>query len=64
MLYRNGEETEDRKKRIYELLSSKFRVFNEVFGSSDSILGTLEDGADLQKSIVDMHKIQRYVEEF
>lgn len=51
------------EQRIFELLSSKFRVFNEVFGSSDSILGTLEDGIDLQKSIIDIYTNCRTVEE-
>lgn len=51
------------EQRIYELLSSKFRVFNEIFGSSDSILGTLEDGIDLQKSIIDIYTKCRTVEE-
>lgn len=43
------------EQRIYELLSSKFRVFNEVFGSSDAILGALEEGADLQKAIIEIY---------
>lgn len=51
------------EQRIFELLSSKFRVFNEIFGSSDSILGTLEDGIDLQKAIVDIYTKCRTVEE-
>ena len=51
------------EQRIYELLSSKFKVFNEVFGSSDSILGTLEDGIDLQNSIIDIYTKCRTVEE-
>lgn len=51
------------EQRIYELLSSKFKVFNEVFGSSDSILGTLEDGIDLQNSIIDIYTKCRTIEE-
>lgn len=51
------------EQRIYELLSSKFRVFNEIFGSSDSILGTLEEGVDLQKSIIEIYTNCRTVEE-
>ena len=51
------------EQRIFELLSSKFRVFNEIFGSSDSILGTLEDGIDLQKAIIDIYTKCRTVEE-
>lgn len=51
------------EQRIFELLNSKFRVFNEIFGSSDSILGTLEDGIDLQNAIVDIYTKCRTVEE-
>lgn len=51
------------EQRIYELLSTKFKVFNEIFGSSDSILGTLEDGIDLQKAIVEIYTKCRTVEE-
>ena len=51
------------EQRIYELLSTKFRVFNEIFGSSDSILGALEEGADLQRSIIDIYTSCRTVEE-
>ena len=51
------------EQRIYELLSSKFRVFNEVLGSSDSILGTLEEGIDLEKAIVEVYTKCRTVEE-
>lgn len=38
-------------------------MFNEVFGSSDSILGTLEDGIDLQNSIIDIYTKCRTIEE-
>ena len=51
------------EQRIYELLSSKFRVFNEIFGSSDSILGSLEDGVALQNAIIDIYTKCRTTEE-
>lgn len=51
------------EQRIYELLGSKFRVFNEVFGSSDAILGTLEEGIDLRKSIIDIYTNCRTTDE-
>lgn len=51
------------EQRIYDLLSSKFKVFNEVFGSSDSILGTLEDGIDLQNSIIEIYTKCRTLDE-
>lgn len=51
------------EQRIYELLSSKFRLFEEVFGSSDSVLGTLEEGKDLDKAIIDIYSNCRTTEE-
>ena len=51
------------EQRIYELLSTKFKVFNDIFGSSDSILGTLEDGIDLQNSIISIYTKCRTIEE-
>lgn len=51
------------EQRIYELLSQKFKLFDEVFGVSDSILGTLEDGKDIAKSIIDIYTQCRSTEE-
>lgn len=51
------------EQRIYELLSTKFKLFNEVFNSSDSILGTMDDGAELSKAIIDIYTQCRSVEE-
>lgn len=51
------------EQRIYELLSTKFLVFNEIFGSSDSILGAWEDGSDLEKKIIEIYTKCRTVEE-
>ena len=47
------------EERVYELLSNKFKVFNEILGSSDSIIGSLEDGKDLENSIVNIYKTCR-----
>jgi ERCC4-related helicase len=38
-------------KRVYELLESKFRLFEGVFGSSDEILGGLERGIDFERAV-------------
>jgi len=38
-------------RRVYELLESKFRLFEGVFGSSDEILGALESGIDFERVI-------------
>lgn len=39
------------EKRIYELLSTKFKLFEGVFGSSDEVLGSIESGVDFEKSL-------------
>ncbi len=38
-------------KRVYELLSEKFRLFGGVFGASDEVLGALESGVDIERAI-------------
>ncbi|MFP3153388.1 DEAD/DEAH box helicase [Lachnospiraceae bacterium ZAX-1] len=38
-------------RRVYELLESKFRLFEGVFGSSDEILGALERGIDFERAV-------------
>lgn len=42
--------------RVFELLSQKFRLFEGVFGASDDILGAVESGVDLEKSIADIYQ--------
>lgn len=37
--------------RILELLTSKFRLFEKVFGASDHVLGAIEDGLDFERRI-------------
>lgn len=37
--------------RILELLADKFHLFKGVFGASDEVLGSIEDGLDFEKSI-------------
>lgn len=44
------------EQRIYELLNTKFRIFDEILGSSDSIMGKLEDGKDIETSILNIYK--------
>jgi ERCC4-related helicase len=51
------------EQRIFELLSSKFKVFTEIFGSSDAILGKLESGANLQNSIINIYTKCRTTDE-
>jgi len=51
------------EQRIYELLDSKFRLFEEILGTSDSVLGTMEDGKDLEKAIMEIYATCRTTEE-
>ena len=39
-------------KRVYELLEQKFNLFGGVFGASDEILGSIENGVDFEKRII------------
>lgn len=38
-------------ERVFELLSEKFNLFDGVFGASDSVLGALESGVDIERRI-------------
>lgn len=49
--------------RVFELLEKKFRLFEGVFGSSDEILGTIENGVDFEKRIIEVYKKLRTKEE-
>jgi superfamily II DNA/RNA helicase len=50
-------------KRVYELLSEKFKLFSGVFGASDEILGTIESGVDFEKRIAQIYQECRTKEE-
>lgn len=39
------------ESRILELLANKFHLFKGVFGASDEVLGSIEDGFDFEKTI-------------
>jgi len=43
-------------KRVLELLSDKFNLFNGVFGASDEVLGHIESGIDFEKRILDIYQ--------
>lgn len=49
--------------RVFELLENKFKLFDGVFGSSDEILGTIENGVDFEKRIIEVYKQCRTKEE-
>lgn len=38
-------------RRVFELLSLKFKLFEGVFGASDEILGSIESGVDIEQRI-------------
>lgn len=43
-------------KRVYEILSRKFELFEGVFGASDIALGALESGTSFEKIILDIYQ--------
>lgn len=43
-------------KRVYEILSEKFELFDGVFGSSDIAIGTLESGSSFEKMVLQIYQ--------
>lgn len=50
-------------RRVFELLSEKFKLFDGVFGASDEVLGALESGVDIERRIADIYQKCRNKEE-
>lgn len=50
-------------KRVYSLLSEKFKLFDGIFGASDEVLGTIESGVDFEKRISEVYQNCRTTEE-
>jgi adenine-specific DNA-methyltransferase len=46
----------DADRRVFELLSQKFRLFEGVFGASDEVLGAIESGVDFEKRIAAIYQ--------
>jgi len=42
--------------RVYDLLNEKFTLFNGVFGASDEVLGSIENGVDFEKRIAKIYQ--------
>ena len=42
--------------RVYELLQDKFNLFSGVFGTSDEVLGSIENGVDFEKRIAQIYQ--------
>ena len=50
-------------KRVLELLTEKFKLFDGLFGASDSVLGQIESGLDFEKRILEIYQSCRSPEE-
>lgn len=50
-------------RRVYELLSEKFKLFDGVFGASDEVLGSIGNGVDFEKRIAKIYNECRTPEE-
>ena len=50
-------------RRVFELLSEKFQLFEGVFGASDEVLGAIESGVDFEKRIAGIYQGCRRHEE-
>lgn len=50
-------------RRVLELLTEKFNLFNGVFGASDDILGSIESGVDFEKRILSIYQECRTLDE-
>jgi adenine-specific DNA-methyltransferase len=50
-------------RRVFELLSEKFKLFEGVFGASDEVLGAIESGVDFEKRIAAIYQSCRKPEE-
>lgn len=50
-------------RRVFELLSEKFQLFEGVFGASDEVLGAIESGVDFEKRIATIYQSCRRHEE-
>ena len=51
-------------KRVYEILSKKFELFEGVFGASDIALGALESGTNFEKMVLDIYQFCNTTTEF
>ena len=49
-------------RRVLELLTEKFNLFDGVFGASDDVLGSIESGVDFERRILDVYQACRTTE--
>lgn len=50
-------------RRVLDLLSEKFRLFEGVFGASDEVLGAVESGVDIERRIAAIYQGCRTAED-
>lgn len=50
-------------QRVYELLDQKFNLFKGVFGVSDEVLGSIGNGVDFEKRILEIYQKCRSTQE-
>lgn len=51
-------------KRVYEILSDKFELFQGVFGASDKAIGLLESGTDFEKRVTQIYQVCKTSSDF
>ena len=56
-------ERNEADRRVLEILTEKFSLFDGVFGASDEVLGSIESGVDFEKRILDIYQKCRTPEE-
>ncbi len=56
-------ERNEADRRVLELLTEKFSLFNGVFGASDDVLGSIESAIDFEKRILGIYQECRTPEE-
>ena len=49
--------------RVYELLDSKFNLFDGVFGCSDEVLGAIDSGVGFEKRLNQIYQTCRTAQE-
>lgn len=50
-------------RRVHQLLTEKFKLFDEVFGASDEVLGAIESGVDFEKRVLAIYQTCRNPEQ-
>lgn len=56
-------ERNEADRRVHELLSEKFNLFNGVFGASDEVLGSIESGVDFERRVLAIYQQCRTTDE-